>query len=517
MGSVANRFGRLPTGIKIFSLITLALLPLGMIALVASLAAARTVDLQRSANLRVALTESTRKLSAELAADVTAMRRAANNVAAERPNEELCDRLSAVLGAQVQRVSQFALFGIANAPICATPGFAPLRLSTVNPDRASKAVVGSDSLDIVVMAARGVGVVVARYPAATLATLSQPVNLTGPYATSLSTDRASLSLQLTARDSLADAEIVSAPLGMMGLSFSISTANAPFGTTAALLTFLPLLMWASAALIGFIVVDRLLIRPLRSLRLAVAGHVPGTMFQMPPMRTPAREIRELGETFATFSDEISQHEQKMTRALADQTKATREVHHRVKNNLQVIASLISLHARGAQAPDAITAYATIQRRVDALSIVHRNHYADLDSAEGIDVKALLVELAANLRASAAALPAASAISVDAARFGISQDNAVAIAFLITELAELSMMIDPAAEIAIKVVESDADMKANLSFASSALSATPAMTERLSGRYARVLEGIARQLRAPLGHDETSGRFEIDFAILRRAL
>ena len=58
----------------------------------------------------------------------------------------------------------------------------------------------------------------------------------------------------------------------------------------------------------------LIIRPLRSLQLAVASHVPGTPFYLPPARTPAREISELGETFAKFSEEISQNETKLAAA-----------------------------------------------------------------------------------------------------------------------------------------------------------------------------------------------------------
>ncbi len=515
MSSLVDRFGRLSTGIKILSAITLALLPLGLVALFASLAATRTADVQRSADLRVALTESTRKLSAELAGDVSAMRRAANAIAAADAPDDVCARLSAIFAAHVGRVSQYAVFGAASAPLCATPGFAPPRPSTINPDSQPDAILNSETLDVRVPAARGTAVVFVRYPAATLAGFSQPSTLAVPYATTLSNERSNLPLRTPKRALSLGYETVSSPVGLLGLSLSIAAADVPFGTTEALLTFLPLLMWASAALIGFLVVDRLLIRPLRSLRLAVAGHVPGTKFSLPPVRTPAREIRELGETFAKFGDEISLHEAKMAAALADQTKATREVHHRVKNNLQVIASLISLHARGAQSPDAVTAYAAIQRRVDALSIVHRNHYAELDSGGGIDIKGLLGELAANLRAVAAADATAAAISVDSPRFGVSQDNAVAIAFLVTELVELSITVDPAASIAITITDGDVSEKAHLTLASSALIATPAMTERLAGRYARVLEGLSRQLREPMTHDEALGAFDIDFAILRR--
>jgi two-component system, sensor histidine kinase PdtaS len=248
----------------------------------------------------------------------------------------------------------------------------------------------------------------------------------------------------------------------------------------------------------------------------VASHVPGTPFRMPPMRTPSFEIRELGETFAQFGDEISQHEARMAAALADQTKATREVHHRVKNNLQVIASLISLHARGEHTPEAAIAYAAIQRRVDALSIVHRNHYAELDAGDGIDIKELLGELAANLRAGAGPAATAPAISITAPHVGVSQDGAVAIAFLLTELVELSFSIDPTAPITLAIDHSDTAGKARLALTSSALIATPAMREKLAGRYARVIEGLARQLRAPLAHDEKTGSYAIDFAIVARA-
>ncbi len=510
MPPFAEKFGRLSTGLKMFSIITLALLPLGLIALFASLAASRTADLQRSADLRVALTESTRKLSAELASDVSAMRSAANAIAGGVPPEDVCARLSAIVAPHVRRVAQYAVFGPVSAPLCASSAFAPPRPSTLNPDSRPEAMLAADTLDVLVPAQRGAAVVFVRYPASTLANFAQPSTLAVPYAMSIAIDSATLPLRVLDGGIPLRSETVGASVGLLGLNLSIAAADVPFGATEALLTYLPLLMWASAALIGFFVVDRLLIRPLRNLRLAVAGHVPGTIFRLPPVRTPAREIRELGETFAQFGDEISKHEASLAAALADQTRATREVHHRVKNNLQIIASLISLHARGPHSPDAITAYAAIQRRVDALSIVHRNHYAELD-AGGIDIKALLGELATNLRAGAG--NSAPAISINAPRLGVRQDSAVAIAFLITELVELSMTIDPAASIAIVIRSDGSSDRAILSLTSSGLRASPTMTERRSGRYARVIEGLSRQLRAPLLHDEKAGRYSIDFAVM----
>ena len=66
------------TGVKMFLILTLALLPLGLIALVASLQAIRTSDLEKEALLRVSVTQSARKLTEDLASDRTALLLTAN-------------------------------------------------------------------------------------------------------------------------------------------------------------------------------------------------------------------------------------------------------------------------------------------------------------------------------------------------------------------------------------------------------------------------------------------------------
>jgi two-component sensor histidine kinase len=123
-------------------------------------------------------------------------------------------------------------------------------------------------------------------------------------------------------------------------------------------------------------------------------------------------------------------------------RLTREVHHRVKNNLQVVASLIALHARGSTG-DVAAAYASIQRRVDALAVVHRNHYAELEENRGVALRSLIGELTSNLRATAPAEASHFHIMLDMAVAHVSQDVAVPVAFLITEMVELLMTAVPA--------------------------------------------------------------------------
>ena len=463
--------------------------------------------------MQSSLNESARTLNAAIATDVAVMRQAANASAVGDPDRALCDRLTAALNGRDGGTRLFALFGPASSPVCNSPGFAPRRPSTLGPDSRTRAMISGDTVEIVVSVDRGGATVLAHYSADALGAIAKPA-LSIPYSLALASDASVLNLRRSGRLPV-QSDTMTAPVGSLGMSLTLSVPKTRLTATTLLLTFLPLLMWASAALIGFLVVERLLILPLRTLRFAVASHLPGTVFRPPSLRTPAREIRELGETFALFGEQIGKHEIQLATALADQTRATREVHHRVKNNLQVIASLISLHARGAQSPDAASAYAAIQRRVDALSIVHRNHYAELDSLAGIDILGLLGELASALRASAAVESAAPAITIAAPRLGVSQDCAVAISFLLTELVELSTSLDPAASIAITVQPPVVAQKARLSLTSNALKDTPRMRDRLAGRYARVIEGLSRQLRSGIVHDFETGRISIDFAVIDR--
>ncbi len=129
----------------------------------------------------------------------------------------------------------------------------------------------------------------------------------------------------------------------------------------------------------------------------------------------------------------------MAAAPDGQRRLVREVHHRVKNNLQVPASLLNIHGRSADTPEARAAYVGIGRRVGALSIVHRNHFAEMEDNRGVGLRTLLTELAAELRAGAPDSRAAWSSSSAVEGVFMTQDVAVAVAFLMTEIIEFPML------------------------------------------------------------------------------
>ena len=132
------------------------------------------------------------------------------------------------------------------------------------------------------------------------------------------------------------------------MKLQMSVRRAPITSPVLLAMLLPILMWLAAACIGWLVVDALLLRPLQRLRRSVAAFTPGEEIDPGAMRAvPSQEIRDLGDTFRALSRTVATHEAGLAEGLVRQTRLTREVHHRVKNNLQVISSLINIHARGA--------------------------------------------------------------------------------------------------------------------------------------------------------------------------
>jgi len=276
------------------------------------------------------------------------------------------------------------------------------------------------------------------------------------------------------------------------------------------------LMWIAAAMIGWFVVNILLIRPLRTLRTSVGRYRPGEILDMKRFGAmPALEIRDLGETFQQITRTVQLHEADLAEGLIRQTRLTREVHHRVKNNLQVISSLINFHARAAKSAEASEAYASIQRRVDALAVVHRHHYAEMEENRGLELRSVIGELAANIRATAPERAAGLGITLEIEPLLVNQDVAIAVAFLITEIVELAVNCSPTTHVRLSIKAGEEDDRATLRVSSPALVESAELEILLETRYGRVIAGLARQLRTRLHHDPLVGAYEASIAITGR--
>jgi PAS domain S-box-containing protein len=87
--------------------------------------------------------------------------------------------------------------------------------------------------------------------------------------------------------------------------------------------------------------------------------------------------RMLGGISVDIGEQV-RTEKALSTALRAKETLLREVHHRVKNNLQVISSLVSMQAASLQDPAAASAFDDIQKRVHAMALVHERLQSDDD-------------------------------------------------------------------------------------------------------------------------------------------
>lgn len=505
---------RLTTGGKLVLILSAALLPLALIAIFATLQTTRVVDAEARARLRVASKESARAIAIELIGDMTALRSATRALQADPADAPSCARLQGIFAQQAATGSSFVVRDRSGKILCGASLPRQIALLPRGKEIAG-AIVPGQGLELAIVERAGASARVF-FSLPSLVALGKPSSRATEYGSALIDGNHALTLEtIASAGPLSRMETMLTDLGIDHLALRTSVRSAPISSSLVVAMLLPLLMWVAAVGIGWFVVDRLLIRPLRALRANVAAYRPGELLDGAVLSAlPAQELRELGETFRAISQTVVEHEAGLAEGLVRQTKLTREVHHRVKNNLQVISSLINFHARGAQTVEATAAYATIQRRVDALAVVHRNHFAEMEENRGLNLRAMIGELAANIRATAPAGSLGLGITLEIEPCLVNQDVAVAVAFLITEGVEMAMTCDPAAQIRIAVKQGENDRRATLRIVSRALIDSDTL-QALSARYGRVMQGLARQLRAPLHHDPLTGAYEITITILGR--
>lgn len=156
-------------------------------------------------------------------------------------------------------------------------------------------------------------------------------------------------------------------------------------------------------------------------------------FETTGMRTMPLELRQLGFSFAKATRKLARHEANLEEAERNQKLLIREIHHRVKNNLQIIASMLNLQANRITHPESKVEFAAARERVKALATLHRYLYGEDSSVQAVEMRQFMEELCWQIL---------SAFHYDA-------DNKI---ILHTEIEDVTMTIDQAVPVALVVTE-----------------------------------------------------------------
>lgn len=127
-----------------------------------------------------------------------------------------------------------------------------------------------------------------------------------------------------------------------------------------------------------------------------------------------------------------QKEKRIEAALKEKVTLLGEIHHRVKNNLQIVHSLLDLQAAQIDDPVVKGMLVNSMHRVQSMAIIHQTLYQSENFSE-VDLGSVLTKLVANVQSSYVIDPQHLRISVDAEPVLLSITKAIPCGLIVNEL------------------------------------------------------------------------------------
>ena len=250
--------------------------------------------------------------------------------------------------------------------------------------------------------------------------------------------------------------------------------------------------------------------PLRQISGAVRQWRDGSDFTLGSLKGAPDEVRQLALSFREATTGLRQREAELQQAKERQDLLILEVHHRVKNNLQVIASLLNLQGSRIRVPEAQAEFQAARDRVRALATLHRHLYAD-GELHTINMRSFLHELCGQLfQAMGETEGERIRMLIEAPELRMSSDRAVPLALIVTEAVTNSMRyaFPGGRHGQISVVLEDKDGELDLLISDDGVGIHAGKAETADGMRdgigLQLIRGFSRQLGATMVVEEQAG-------------
>jgi two-component sensor histidine kinase len=217
----------------------------------------------------------------------------------------------------------------------------------------------------------------------------------------------------------------------------------------------------------------------------------------------AVQLRLLARAKGTLEHSVQERTAELTEALNQRDLLLREVYHRVKNNLQVIDSMLFLE-RGRCSDAATQAMIDmLRRRFFALGLVHQQLMASADMKH-FDIAPFLHELIRNLGIATAVQELGISLTVKSETIPVTLDTAIPLGLLTTELVTNSIRHAKAEHIAVSF-HRDGDGQGHLVVADDGTNsdAVTFPSQLATGQGSLIVAGLVDQLdgRLCITHDD----------------
>jgi PAS domain S-box-containing protein len=147
-------------------------------------------------------------------------------------------------------------------------------------------------------------------------------------------------------------------------------------------------------------------------------------------------LRMVGDILANAL-ERKQVEEKLNSSLKEKEVLLKEIHHRVKNNMQVISSLLNLQSSRIKIPEILEMFKESQDRIRSMSLIHERLYQSADLAQ-IDFSHYIQNLAVHLFQSYRIKPETVVLKTDVRDVSLDINRAIPCGLIINELVSNSL-------------------------------------------------------------------------------
>ena len=144
-------------------------------------------------------------------------------------------------------------------------------------------------------------------------------------------------------------------------------------------------------------------------------------------------------------------EEVLRATLEEKTALLKEVHHRVKNNLQIVSSLLNLQARQVKNPAALEPLRDTQGRIRSMALLHETLYRE-DSVARVNCAVYFGHLCAHLCRSFGHMAEQVRVIADVAPVELGIDVAIPCGLIVNELVtelRLNMPFQTGAEVKLR--------------------------------------------------------------------
>ncbi|WP_292291131.1 sensor histidine kinase [Marivita sp.] len=289
------------------------------------------------------------------------------------------------------------------------------------------------------------------------------------------------------------------------------------GYEEALALYFPIIMWVIAIGVAYVGVHRLVIRHIRRLRSWMRLYAAGRDdLEQARLNNAPEELEVVAEAFRAMTRRLDEQDRRRDEDLQEKTVLLREVHHRVKNNLQLISSIMNMQIRATRSEEAKHLLRRVQDRVMALSAIHRYLYM-ARKLSMVRADKLLQEIIEQLVIVGTLDETGQQIKV-ATEFDpveVDPDQSVPLSLLAAEAAMNAVKYsgvvkgdDAWINIALKNVGEDALCLSVVNSRAPASEAETGDDSDGSGLGSRLIESFVSQLNGVLDINEPEGRFEL---------